>query len=861
MVARPSELDPLALSADRVRSGESRVVVVLGEPGTGTSWVLATATAALFDFTVIRCDGLETDAQTPGAWFEALGALLGVPADVAPVIAELRRLATLGPVCVAVDDSHWLDERSSAALQTVVRGVRGSAILVVVVSKTAESRTASSLGRREASGNGGAIVQVHPFDLAQTAQLLHEHGLTEVPRPTIARLCELTAGVPLHLVSVIEADRVALRSGVPNPLPLPDSFRSRLSADLALLSPEGRRALDLVALADGHLTTADLLATAETLGWDVSIDDARSAPHLRTADGTDTRLAIDFAPMRELLRSEIPAQTRRTAHAALAARAVGETRLGYLLAAMEGPDESVAVEFEDRAETLSRSGLYSEAVGFLSAAARATPAPELRRRRLVGAVSLALLATDGEAARSLRPSLERKLDGRVREVALATVEVLNGEYAAAAARLGRTAHLPPPGDDFMPRPSFDRLTTAVAATASWGVGDVRGVLTVTAGDHWTGTGLDARIRLYQAYGRWFAGDADGARTSLAPMLVDVPHRPEHSDAANLLAQQHFYAGDLASATAAFDSVTVASSATGGQVQLALCGRALTALAAGRWSDAIDDANRVLELTGLLGGGDDDCVAHVVLAIIAAAADRLDEGAAHAETARRLAHARPLAQNIGWAAIASAVVATAHGRHADTVRFLRPLTEGALDHAARVLAMTQWVPLLAAALAEQGKPDEADQVLDTYRSPVPPFLGHPEWARAVIAAARGAQAEAIVILTALTDSTDESTPLATALALRTRAAVADVAGRRADADRDRRQARLLTMGARPSPEEPRGEWAILTDRERECVALAADGLTNREIAAALHVSVKTVEYHLGRALGRLGLTSRRQLRAR
>ena len=52
---------------------------------------------------------------------------------------------------------------------------------------------------------------------------------------------------------------------------------------------------------------------------------------------------------------------------------------------------------------------------------------------------------------------------------------------------------------------------------------------------------------------------------------------------------------------------------------------------------------------------------------------------------------------------------------------------------------------------------------------------------------------------------------------------------------------------------------LTDREHDVVTLVAKGLTNREVAAELYVSTKTVEYHLGNIFGKLGVTSRRQLR--
>jgi DNA-binding NarL/FixJ family response regulator len=58
----------------------------------------------------------------------------------------------------------------------------------------------------------------------------------------------------------------------------------------------------------------------------------------------------------------------------------------------------------------------------------------------------------------------------------------------------------------------------------------------------------------------------------------------------------------------------------------------------------------------------------------------------------------------------------------------------------------------------------------------------------------------------------------------------------------------------------GPAAELTSREREIAALAAEGRSNREIADALVVSVRTVETHLQRAYTKLGVTSRSGLAA-
>ncbi|MFD5989681.1 helix-turn-helix transcriptional regulator [Streptomyces cyaneofuscatus] len=52
---------------------------------------------------------------------------------------------------------------------------------------------------------------------------------------------------------------------------------------------------------------------------------------------------------------------------------------------------------------------------------------------------------------------------------------------------------------------------------------------------------------------------------------------------------------------------------------------------------------------------------------------------------------------------------------------------------------------------------------------------------------------------------------------------------------------------------------LSDRERDIAGLVARGWTNREIAAELYISVKTVEYHLANIYARNGLEERRELR--
>ncbi len=65
-------------------------------------------------------------------------------------------------------------------------------------------------------------------------------------------------------------------------------------------------------------------------------------------------------------------------------------------------------------------------------------------------------------------------------------------------------------------------------------------------------------------------------------------------------------------------------------------------------------------------------------------------------------------------------------------------------------------------------------------------------------------------------------------------------------------------SRPAHQRPAGTMNVLTNREREVVALAAHGLSNDEIAARMVISVATVKTHISRAITKLGTRDRTQL---
>jgi DNA-binding NarL/FixJ family response regulator len=67
-----------------------------------------------------------------------------------------------------------------------------------------------------------------------------------------------------------------------------------------------------------------------------------------------------------------------------------------------------------------------------------------------------------------------------------------------------------------------------------------------------------------------------------------------------------------------------------------------------------------------------------------------------------------------------------------------------------------------------------------------------------------------------------------------------------------------FAARARAPRPAGELDVLTEREREVMALAAGGLTNDEIAGRLFLSPATARTHVSRAMIKLGARDRTQL---
>lgn len=255
--------------------------------------------------------------------------------------------------------------------------------------------------------------------------------------------------------------------------------------------------------------------------------------------------------------------------------------------------------------------------------------------------------------------------------------------------------------------------------------------------------------------------------------------------------------------------------------------------------------------------------------------RIDAGSGReADCRRRAAEALDLAQGnrtiVAYAVSARGLLALGLGNPEEAIRELSPL-RAAFDDRDDPMVV-QWVPDLLEALARVGRTDDMLDVLGSYEERAA-GLGAMTWPRAVAARCRGLVARDFddAFGEALDLHSRTPTPFERA---RTELCYGERlrrARRRADATACLLAA-LATferLGAAPWAARARRELgrgvrrggAIetqLTAHEIEVVSLVVRGLTNREAAAALFVSPKTIDYHLVNVYRKLEVRSRTEL---
>jgi DNA-binding CsgD family transcriptional regulator len=386
VVGRAGELAALDQLLDAVIGGRTAAVLLVGEPGVGKTALIEETNrrAEARGITTVRITCLEVEGSISGAGLELALARLGHGTDnpgPESLLQGLVAAAATAPVLLVVDDIQWLDEVSRAGLAFAVRRLQADPVGVVLAGRP-EVRRWREL--REV-----AIVEVGALPEPDAVDLLRESmpGM----RLEIAREVSRSLGcLPLALVEaaqLLTPDELAGRAPPPRPARVGPAVQQLFAAGFETLSEESRLAVAILAAddsGDAGILAAALAHVGTTQAQDVLVPAEQVGL---------VRLGVPPTFIHPLARSAVFAAagdaTRRRAHAALAAaaRQRGDARFGLRHEApgATGPDEGLAARLEEEAGRLAGRGAPEHASAMARLAATLSPDPGDRLRRLVAA--------------------------------------------------------------------------------------------------------------------------------------------------------------------------------------------------------------------------------------------------------------------------------------------------------------------------------------------------------------------------------------------------------------------------------------------------------------------------------------------
>ena len=900
LTGRDAQCRQLDQLVQDVRGGQSRALVVRGEPGIGKTALLEYLAGHAPGCRVERAAGVESEQELAfaglhqlcapmldhlqavpsaqrGALSTALGMSAGPPPDRFLVgLAVLNLLSAAGaeqPLLCLVDDAQWLDQASAQVLSFVARRLWAESVGLVF---------AASLPTRELAEMPDLVVGgLRDAD----AQVLLSAALTGPIDPRVRdQIISEAQGNPLALLELprgMASTQLAGGFGFPGAIGLAAGMEQAFGRRVEELPAQTRRLL-LLAAADPTGDAALVWRAASGLG--ISAEAAAPAADAQLAD-FGGRARFRHPLVRSAIYRSASAQEKRDAHRALAdvtdVRLDPDRRAWHRAQAAAGPDEEVAAELESSADRARARGGAAAAAAFLEHAAILTLEPALRAGRALVAAQAKLQAGAIGDAHDMLALAEA---GGVSEELAARIELVRAQIAFDSSRgsdapplLLSAARRLEPVD-----PGLSRATYLQALSS----GIFAGQLAIPGSGLWevaraaaSAPAAPRRPRvpdllldgLAAYYVEGYAAGVPLLRRALSAFGAGMSAEEELRWLwLGCLTAVHIWDDDGWERLSARYVELARRAGALGQLPLAISMRAHRLLLAGQLDAADVLVAEALIATEATGG------TLAPYGALSAASLRGDEGTVSAlvDAASAAATERGEGAAITAAGMASSVLCLGLGRYQEALTGAQLATASA-----GTIATPPWaIAELIEAAVRCGKNDMAADAYDrlaemTNASGTDWALGIQARSHAQLSDGEEAERryrEAIVRL--------ERTGLRICLArahllygewlrrerrrvdareqLRTAHAALAAMGVSAFAERARRELRATGETARRrAVVAGNGE---LTAQEAQIARLAIDGLSNPEIGARLYISTHTVQYHLRKVFAKLGVTSRSQL---
>ncbi len=294
------------------------------------------------------------------------------------VLSVLRALAA-APVILAIDDVQWLDSSSRKALTFALRRLRAEpAHLVASYRLMAED----SAGVDADLGLAGRRITIGPLSVGALRRVLRSRLALAVSRPTLTRLHDATGGNPMAGLEIGQAlQRLGREPPADEPLPVPTDLRVLVAERLDVLAPLTRELL-LLCAALAHPTVETLVGLGDPELYRRALDQALAAGVVE-CDGERVRFVHPL--LASVPYAGLTPEARRRLHLRLAAVVSDpEEHARHAALGSEEADEVIAATLEEAARRASRRGSTDAAAELAELAVARTPLEEvlhLQRRR------------------------------------------------------------------------------------------------------------------------------------------------------------------------------------------------------------------------------------------------------------------------------------------------------------------------------------------------------------------------------------------------------------------------------------------------------------------------------------------------
>jgi DNA-binding NarL/FixJ family response regulator len=801
------------------------------------------------------------------------------------VLGTLRAATETAAVVVAIDDMQWLDPSSLFALAFVAGRLRDEKVGFLLTLRREPSDQPSLEIERRLGEERVQRIGVGPLSLGALHHLVQARLGIAFSRPTLQRMHETSGGNPFFALELARA--IHQRGGdvsAGEPLPVPLELRALLRARLATLPREAEKPL----LAAASLSSPTLPVVAAVVGTSaVAAIKEATAAELVELEGDRIRFAHPL--LASAVYFGVNEERRRAVHRRLAAVVTDpEERARHLALSVTVRDAAVAEALDHAAEAARRRGAPQAAAELAERALELTPTEDTVRALERQLTSGALRFEAGETVRArklLKEAAEHAPPGPRRAEALsrlARVHLFEGDRRSSV-ELCRCA-LAEVGDELEIHSELEEglavsyyfmreNLVAAAAHARSAVDAARELGTGRA----LAEGLAAQGLVDGLLGRASATAVFEEALQLEHATEDlrIMRRPSYSHAVYL-----FWAEDLLAARARFERLHQHALERGDESSLPLMLAHLSGIECllGDWDAATRWANESVDAAVQTGQAPYRSYALAARALVNAYLG--NEERVRAEAAEALALAQDAAEYgsatscaaLGLLELSRDDAGAAHATLAPLVEKCE--AEGIVEPGA-----LRFVPDEIEALILLGERKTARALLERFEERAERLgrrgaLAAAARCRGLVAASSREFDAAFSCLRAALDAYAEL-PLPFERA-RTLLALGS-AQRRA---RERRAAResleeTLTLfhrlGASLWAERTRRELRRISGRasssheltpaEQRVAELVAEGMTNREVAAALYVTPRTVEGTLSRVYTKLGVRSRTELARR